>query len=248
MTPAQHILELAVDWDPGGRGPDHLCTWVDGERGPAGWNLVLWHGSGSDGDEPVLAGLATRLAARGHRVARPRLPFREQAARLGRNQPPDRLPQLLRAARATVEALARHFGADAGETWVLGGRSLGARLAAHLAAEPGETMPGSPRPAAVLALAYPLNPPRAAAPRPTPFGDLRVPLVAVQGGRDPFGDGPTLASALRACPAPTRVLERPDLDHGLVAPRRTGVTLDGTLDQLAPELLRALGDLVGLRP
>lgn len=243
MTPSPHTIELAVDWDPKDSGPATLRTWVDGEPRAAGWNFVLWHGSGSDGDEPVLSGLASRFAAAGHLVARPRLPYRELAARLGRNQPPNPLPQLLRAARATLDALALRFGPGASSTWVVGGRSLGARLATHLAAERG---PG-PQPGAVLALAYPLQPPKSARPRATPFADLRVPLLAVQGGRDPFGDGPAVAKALTVCPAAHRLLEQPELDHGFAAPRRGGAGLDGTLDRIAGEVLEHLGELLGAR-
>ncbi|MBI1382116.1 MAG: hypothetical protein GC161_13655 [Planctomycetaceae bacterium] len=243
MTPTPHTIDLAVDWDPEGSGPTELRTWADGEPRVGGWNFVLWHGSGSDGDEPVLAGLAARFAAAGHVVARPRLPYRERAARLGRNQPPNPLPQLLRAARATLDALARHFGPGRRPTWVVGGRSLGARVAAHLAAE---AAPGcQPNPRAVLALAYPLQPPKSAKPRATPFSALRVPLLVVQGGRDPFGDAEAVASALAACAAAHRVLAQPELDHGFLAPRRAGVTLDRTLDRMAPEVLEHLGGFLG---
>lgn len=252
MTPTPHTIDLAVDWDPEGPGeskgpgPTTLCTWVDGEPRAGGWNFVLWHGSGSDGDEPVLAGLAARFAAAGHLVARPRLPYRERAARLGRNQPPNPLPQLLRAARATLDALALHFGPGLSPTWVVGGRSLGARLATHLAAE---SAPGcQPTPGAVLALAYPLQPPKSPKPRGTPFSGLRVPLLVVQGGRDPFGDGQAVANALAGCAAAHRVLAQPELDHGFAAPRRGGVTLDRTLDRIAPEVLEHLAGFLRAGP
>jgi uncharacterized protein len=68
---------------------------------------------------------------------------------------------------------------------VVGGRSSGARVACRTAAVTGAV--------AVLCLAYPLRPPRRAAAK-TPAQDRRpeleavtVPVLVVQGARDPFG-------------------------------------------------------------
>jgi predicted alpha/beta-hydrolase family hydrolase len=70
---------------------------------------------------------------------------------------------------------------------IVGGRSLGARVACRTAAEVGAV--------AVLCLAFPFRPPRRSA-EAAPAGRLeelervQVPVLVVQGERDPFGIPP----------------------------------------------------------
>jgi hypothetical protein len=100
-----------------------------------------------------------------------------------RSAPPPK--QLDAAWIAVVEAL--RAGPLVGLPIVTGGRSSGARVACRTASELGVT--------AVLCLAFPLQPPRrsggAEAPSRLPELDaVRVPMLVVQGIRDPFGIPP----------------------------------------------------------
>ncbi|HEX6680514.1 MAG TPA: alpha/beta family hydrolase, partial [Gaiellaceae bacterium] len=87
---------------------------------------------------------------------------------------------------------------------VVGGRSLGARVACRTVAETGAV--------AVLCLAFPLEPPRRAGkPAQTRLAELEavtVPMLVVQGERDPFGMPP---------PSPKRQVATVPGDHGLKA-------------------------------
>jgi uncharacterized protein len=87
---------------------------------------------------------------------------------------------------------------------VVGGRSLGARVACRTAEALGA--------AAVLCLAFPLEPPsRAGKPRQSRLPELdavTVPTLVVQGERDPFGVPP---------PGPSRHVVTVPGDHGLKA-------------------------------
>src|SRR5204863_9992776 len=87
---------------------------------------------------------------------------------------------------------------------IVGGRSLGARVACRTAEAIGAI--------AVLCLAFPLEPPRRAGqPRQTRLAELdavRLPTLVVQGERDPFGIPP---------PGPSRDLVKVPGDHGLKA-------------------------------
>ena len=90
----------------------------------------------------------------------------------------------------------------AGLLLVAGGRSLGARVACRTAAATGA--------AAVLCLAFPLQPPRRAASaaqsRLHELDDVAVPTLVVQGTRDPFGMPP---------PAANRTVVQVAADHSL---------------------------------
>lgn len=74
----------------------------------------------------------------------------------------------------------------AGRRLVVGGRSAGARVACRTAAEAGAQ--------AVLCLAFPVHPPgRADDPSKSRLGELDavpVPVLVIQGDRDPFGRPP----------------------------------------------------------
>src|SRR5204863_5894088 len=84
---------------------------------------------------------------------------------------------------------------------VTGGRSAGARVACRTAAETGAT--------AVLCLAFPVHPP--GKPEKSRLGELdavQVPVLVVQGERDPFGMPPD---------APNRTVVKVAGDHSLKA-------------------------------
>jgi predicted alpha/beta-hydrolase family hydrolase len=87
---------------------------------------------------------------------------------------------------------------------IVGGRSLGARIACRTAAETGAL--------AVLCLAFPLEPPRRGdKPRQSRLPELEAvnaPVLVVQGERDPFGMPP---------PGPGREVVKVAGDHGLKA-------------------------------
>jgi hypothetical protein len=90
---------------------------------------------------------------------------------------------------------------DSDRPLIVGGRSAGARVACRTAAATGA--------AAVLCLAFPVHPP--GRPEKTRLAELdavQVPVLVVQGERDPFGMPPD---------GPNRTVVRVSGDHGLKA-------------------------------
>ena len=160
--------------------------------------LVLGHGAGGGigagdlvaaADEAVSAGLDVALVEQPYRVA-------------GRRSPAP-AKQLDAAWTAVVEHL--HANELTGLPLVVGGRSLGARVACRTSAALGA--------AAVLCLAFPLLPPRRKSGKPaesrlSELDAVAVPMLVVQGERDPFGMPPE---------GPLRTVARVPGDHGLKA-------------------------------
>jgi predicted alpha/beta-hydrolase family hydrolase len=149
--------------------------------------------------------VAAALAERAILVLRCDLPFR-QARPHGPPRPheaaADRagLAQALRAVRALV----------GGAPVVGGGLSYGGRQASLLAAAEPDVLDG------LLLLAYPLHPPgRPDDVRQGHFPDLRVPVVFVHGGRDPFGTVAEIEAARALIPAPAALLTVPGAGHDL---------------------------------
>jgi predicted alpha/beta-hydrolase family hydrolase len=155
--------------------------------------LVLGHGAGGGVTSGDLAA-ATR-AALAKQVS---VVLVEQPYRVAGRRSPAPARQLDVAWTAVVEHLAA--GELRGLQLVAGGRSSGARVACRTAAATGAS--------AVLCLAFPLVPPgRPQAQSRLPELDaVAVPVLVVQGERDPFGIPP---------PSATRTVTLVPGDHGL---------------------------------
>ena len=146
--------------------------------------LVLGHGAGGGVAAPDLVAATDAAGANGVMVALVEQPYRVA----GKRSSP--AASVLDAAwTAAVEQLA----ADqlAGLPLIVGGRSAGARVACRTA-EASDA-------AAVLCLAFPLQPPRrrSGAESPSRLGELdavKVPTLVVQGERDRFGMPPAAAN------------------------------------------------------
>jgi hypothetical protein len=152
----------------------------DDAPGGPGLALVLGHGAGGGVGSADLRATTEAAVALGLRVALVEQPYRVA----GRRSPPP-ARRLDTAWLAVMEALAA--GPLAGRRCVVGGRSSGARVACRTAAHAGA--------AGVICLAFPLLPPGAARrgdSSKSRLGELEtvpasIPVLVVQGERDPFG-------------------------------------------------------------
>ncbi len=188
----------------GGAAPQLL---VDGPES-AEVTCVLAHGAGSAMDSPFMAFFANGLASRGIRAVRFEFPYMAERRRGGRRRLPDRTEVLLDAWRAVLADM------DPART-VIGGKSLGGRMASMIADEAGVR--------GLLCLGYPFHPP--GTPEKTRIGhlhDLRTPALFLQGTRDTFG-GRGEAEAYRLASA-IRIHWLEDGDHGFKPRRSSGRT------------------------
>jgi uncharacterized protein len=193
--------------------------------GPAGaaTQIVLAHGAGAPMDHPSLEAIATGLAARGLRVARFEFPYMAARRTTGVRKGPDRSPVLLATWRAAVEAL----GGGAG--LVIGGKSMGGRIASMIADEVGAR--------GLACVGYPFHPPgKPEQLRTAHLAALRTPTLILQGTRDPFGT-PDEVAGYALSPA-IRVQWIEDGDHSLVPRKASGRTRAGNL-QTAVEAIAA---------
>jgi uncharacterized protein len=156
--------------------------------------LVLGHGAGGGVESRDLVTARDAALDEGLAVA-----LVEQPYRVAGRRSPAPAKQLDAAWIAVVGHLCG--GPLAGLPLVVGGRSLGARVACRTA-EATEAI-------GVLCLAFPLVPPRRTKPAPSRLPELdavRVPTLVVQGESDPFGMPP---------PGPNRTVARVRGDHSL---------------------------------
>ena len=169
------MKQLEID-TPFGPARAHIER-VDDPRGA----LVLGHGAGGGITARDLVAVARVAHSAGITVA-----LVEQPYRVAGRRSPAPAHQLDTAWKAVIE----HLVADdlRGLPLVVGGRSSGARVACRTAQSTGA--------AAVLCLAFPLQPPRrsGSAPAPSRLPELdavTVPMLVVQGTRDRFGMPPS---------------------------------------------------------
>lgn len=156
--------------------------------------VILAHGAGAGQRSPFMTNFAQALADLGLDVVTFNFPYTEQGRRL-----PDRAPVLEACYAAVVERVRAQLPRSQA-TLVIGGKSMGGRIATQLLA----ARPSLPVTAVVL-LGYPLHPPgRADRRRDAHLVSVCRPTLFVQGERDTFGTPAELAPALaRMAPQPT---------------------------------------------
>lgn len=173
--------------------------------------VLLAHGAELDLDSEFMEAIAAGLCARGMSVLRFRYPYMERRAREGRRMPPDRAPVLEDAHFAALDALR---ALAPGQRILLAGKSMGGRIATHLAAKGADA-------AGLVLLGYPLHPAgRPDEERREHFPAIVQPALFVQGTRDPLCDLDRLTHALRRFGGRATVHVVEDGDHSFDVPKR----------------------------
>ena len=160
---------------------DVSAAWHDG--GARASALVVAHGAGAGMDHPFIKGFCEELATAGVSALRFNFAYLE-AGRKSPGSPKDATVAVV----AAVEAATTRTG---GRPVFAGGKSYGGRMASMAAAE------GMPA-AGLVFLGYPLHAPgRSDQPRDEHLYGLEIPMLFLQGTKDPFADPDVLAGVLR---------------------------------------------------
>jgi uncharacterized protein len=144
----------------------------------ARWVLVLAHGAGAGMRHPFLEKLTADLAAVGIAAFRYQFPYTEQRRRA---------PDSPSALKSTVRAAVRAAHETVPDLPILaGGKSMGGRMTSQAASE------GPPEFENVRGLVFfgfPLHPPgRPGTQRAEHLAHVKIPMLFLQGTRDPFAD------------------------------------------------------------
>ena len=170
--------------------------------------LVLAHGAGAPMDHPWMERVAALLAGEGVRTVRFEFPYMAARRTTGKRPGPNPARVLEAAWREVIDDL----GA---EGLVIGGKSMGGRIASMVAEEAGV--------AGVVCLGYPFHPPgKPDNLRTAHLEAIQTPVLILQGERDPFGRREEVAGY--ALSERVRVHWLPDGDHGLKPRKASGRT------------------------
>ena len=201
-----------------------VWTVPDGYRPASGRAVILAHGAGNDMSSPFLATVHNGLARRGLLAVRFNFPYTEQGRRA-----PDRAQVLEAAWRAVVQAVREDAGLSP-KHLILGGKSMGGRMASHLAAA-GEPCSG------LVFLGYPLHPPgRTDKLRAEHLARIAVPMLFIEGTRDPFCDLGLLRRVLKPLTVPVALHLIEGGDHAFRVPR--------ALQRTEQEVLREVVEVI----
>jgi predicted alpha/beta-hydrolase family hydrolase len=192
---------------------------------------VLAHGAGAGQHSAFIVEYAQALAALGVDVVTFNFPYIEQHRKV-----PDRRP-VLEACYRTVLAEVQQRVASSRHSLVIGGKSMGGRMASYLATDPSLRLEG------LVLLGYPLHPPgRPEERRDAHLPEIHHPVLIVQGSRDTFGTPVELAPALaQMSPRPTlHVIEGGD--HSFKAPggKAAQARLHAEIQQTIAEWIRSV--------
>ena len=160
---------------------------------PTGTTMVLAHGAGAPQTHPFMTAFARRLSGRGIDVVTFNFLYMERGRRV-----PDPKARLEACYRAVIAA-ARARAGDGDRRLVIGGKSMGGRIATQVAAADGADGSDTGVDGLVL-LGYPLHPPgRPDKPRTAHLPSVTAPMLFVQGERDAFGTPDELRPVLATC-------------------------------------------------
>lgn len=178
-------------------------------KDPMQVTLLLAHGAGTPQSHPFLVDMAQRLAARGLDVVTFDFLYTARGRKL-----PDRNDALEACWRAAIAAVRARTGLRRSPL-LLGGKSMGGRIASQVAAaDDGLSVAG------LVFLGYPLHPPKKpVGTRAAHLPRVPVPMLFVQGERDPFGTASEVRALVRELPR-AEIHVVPGGDHGLAVPKR----------------------------
>jgi len=189
--------------------PSIIYNGPQGKNKHAPLTVALAHGAGAPMDSPFMVAFAEGLADAGFRAARFEFPYMVDRRETGIKKPPNRASILLEAWRAVINEI----GAD---KLVIGGKSMGGRIASMVADEMGVR--------GLVCLGYPfhgpgkpMNPDRLAH-----LEGLKTPALFCQGTRDTLGSRDDVDTYALSGAISLNWLE--DGDHGFKPRVKSGFT------------------------
>ena len=187
--------------------------------------IILGHGAGANQLSGFMRMVAGGLAARGFDVITFNFLYTERGRRL-----PDPKPKLESCYLAVIEAALKHKKLK-GNRLVIGGKSMGGRIASQVAAALSDPRSDISNQASIpieidglVFLGYPLHPPgRPEKLRAEHLKDIRAPMLFVQGARDAFGAPDEIRTVMKPQRFKGEIFPIESGDHSFKVPKSSSV-------------------------
>jgi uncharacterized protein len=204
------------------------------KRERAGATIVLGHGAGADQLSGFMRMAATGLAARGFDVLTFNFLYKEQGRSI-----PDPKARLESCYQAVIKTALTHRKLKKNRL-VIGGKSMGGRIASQVAAAEPDDIAG------LVFLGYPLHPPgRPDKLRDEHLKDIRPPMLFVQGARDAFGTAEEIRAVIKRLGLPAKIHVIEGGDHSFKVPKSLGVPQQKVYEAIMDEVSRWLRSDLG---
>lgn len=191
-------------------------------------SLILGHGAGANQLSGFMRLFASGLAERGLDVVTFNFLYTEQGRKI-----PDPAPRLESCYRAVIDSVVKHKKLK-GNQLVIGGKSMGGRIASQVAASHPENIDG------LAFLGYPLHPPgRPDKLRSEHLPKIKAPMLFVQGSRDAFGTKQQIETIIKTLKLRAQLYSVEGGDHSLKAPKSTG-----SQDQIYTQAMDAIAEWI----
>jgi len=192
--------------------------YLSGQKNRLSVTIILGHGAGADQSSGFMKLFARGLSDRGLDVMTFNFVYTEQ----GRGVP-DQKAKLESCFRAAIEA-AQSQKKVKGSKLVIGGKSMGGRIASQVVAAACEQSdPLAKEIAGLVFLGYPLHPPgNPAKLRTEHLPQIKMPMLFVQGTRDSLGSTDEIAPIIKELKLPAEIYVVEGGDHSFKAPKKFG--------------------------
>jgi uncharacterized protein len=206
--------------------------------------IILGHGAGANQLSGFMRMVAGGLAARGFDVITFNFLYTERGRRL-----PDPKPKLESCYLAVIEAALKHTKLK-GNRLVIGGKSMGGRIASQVAAALSNPRSDISKQASrsieidgLVFLGYPLHPPgRPEKLRAEHLKGIRAPMLFVQGARDAFGAPDEIRTVMKQQRFKGEIFPIESGDHSFKVPKSSSVpqqqVYELAMDEIANWLAR----------
>ena len=223
-----------------------VLYWAD-KKTRVGTTIILGHGAGAGQHTPFMRLFARGLAERGFDALTFNFVYMEQ-----RKKVPDRNDKLELCYRAVIDAAAKHKKLK-GNRIVIGGKSMGGRIASQVAAylaknpQAEDTLDDisdtwlRPRLSGLVFLGYPLHPPgRPDKLRDAHLPDVKAPMLFIQGSRDTFGTEEEIRDLIKRLKLNAKLYPVAGGDHSLKVPKSLGIPEETIYENAINEIARRL--------
>jgi uncharacterized protein len=198
----------------------------------AGLTALLGHGAGANQLSGFMRMFAKGLAQRGLDVMTFNFVYMEQ----GRSVP-DQKSKLESCFRAVIQTIAKHRKLR-NNRLVIGGKSMGGRIASQVAAATVDE-PLALDVSGLVFLGYPLHPPgNPARLRVEHLEQVKKPMLFVQGTRDALGTPEEIQPFVQDLRPPAQIYAIEGGDHSFKAPKKLGLPQEQVYEAAMDEIVR----------
>lgn len=196
-------------------------------RDRAGVTIVLGHGAGANQLSGFMRLFASGLAERGFDALTFNFLYKEKG-----KSAPDPKAKLESCYRAVIAAATRHPKLRKNRL-IIGGKSMGGRIASRVAAAHPDGIDG------LVFLGYPLHPPgRLDKMRDEHLQQINAPMLFCQGQRDAFGTEEEIRTVIKKRRLPAKLYVIEGGDHSLKVPKSLGAPQEQVYEAVMDEIAK----------